>query len=158
MARYHFTTYWTFDHPVDIVWETIRQMDHWPEWWKYVKSVKKLRDGDENEIGSIRRICWETALPYTIMFDSELTLLERYSRMEGIAYGDLTGSGVWIFSVKNGSTRVRYDWNVEVTKKWMKYFDFIARPVFKWNHDKVMRAGYEGLSQKLQSSSRIFQE
>lgn len=149
MAEYHFTTLWTFDQPVDKVWDAIRLIDHWPTWWKYVRSVEKLREGDENEIGSVRRICWSTALPYSITFDSELTCLEHLKRMEGRAYGDLTGIGIWTFFSHEGTTQVRYDWHVETTKKWMHFFDPLARPLFQWNHDKVMKAGYEGLVEKL---------
>ena len=47
-------------------------MDQWPEWWKYVRSVEKIKNGTENEIGSVRRITWATALPYSLVFNSEL--------------------------------------------------------------------------------------
>ena len=154
MAEYNFTTHWHFDHSLPEVWDTIRSMDHWPEWWKYVKRVEKIRDGGVDEIGSVRRIQWSTALPYTLTFDSELTSLNHHKRMEGRAFGDLTGLGVWTFEQNGSGTNVRYDWKVNITKSWMKFLKPVLKPLFKWNHDKVMQAGYEGLSKKLRLSSK----
>jgi hypothetical protein len=149
MSEYNFTTHWHFDQPLEMVWEIIRLMDNWPEWWKYVREVKKIREGDENEIGAVRRITWSTALPYSITFDSELTSLIQYKSMEGKAFGDLTGIGVWTFEQNGIGTNVRYDWKVSISKPWMKFLEPLLKPIFKWNHDKVMMAGYEGLTEKL---------
>ncbi len=149
MSEYNFTTQWYFDHPLEVVWEEIRSMDHWPEWWKYVRKVKKIKDGREDEIGSIRRITWSTALPYSITFDSELTHQLFHRQMVGKAFGDLTGTGVWTFEPNGHGTHVRYDWNVHITKKWMIAFEPILKPIYKWNHDKVMSAGFEGLVNRL---------
>lgn len=149
MAEYNFTTLWHFDHPVEKVWNIIWLMDHWPDWWKYVRQVEKIREGDEQEIGAVRRITWSTALPYSLTFDSELTFLVQYKRMEGRALGDLTGIGIWTFEPNGIGTNVRYDWNVNITKPWMRFFEPILKPLFKWNHDKVMQAGYKGLYEKL---------
>lgn len=149
MAKYTFVTHWKFDAPLDKVWAEIRNMDAWPEWWKYVKSVEIIKNGNENDIGSVRRITWTTALPYELTFDSELVSVDFQKRMEGIAYGELTGVGIWTFTADENSTHVRYDWIVETTKKWMNLFSPIAKPLFKWNHDKVMDAGFEGLQQRL---------
>ena len=50
-------------------------------------------------------------------------------------------------------TYVRYDWKVNTTKKWMNLLAPIARPLFNWNHDIVMKAGYEGLKKKISIDS-----
>jgi hypothetical protein len=38
---------------------------------------------------------------------------------------------------------------VEVTKPWMRALAPLLRPVFTWNHGKVMGWGYEGLRREL---------
>ena len=133
-------------------------MDHWPEWWKYVKKVEKVRDGGTDEIGSVRRITWTTALPYSLTFDSELTHLEFPKKMEGRAFGDLTGTGIWTFTSDHTGTNVRYDWNVKVTKAWMKILEPVLKPIYKWNHDMVMKAGLEGLKKRLSIHSSVPQK
>lgn len=149
MADYHFTTYWRFDAPLEKVWHEIKAMDRWPEWWRYVQKVELLQQGDEQEIGSVRRLTWTTALPYSFTFDSELVALETFKRMEGRAFGDLDGKGIWTFSQEGNTTFVRYDWIVKTTKAWMNWLAPIAKPFFAWNHTKVMDAGLEGLTKRL---------
>ena len=124
-------------------------MDCWPEWWPFVVRVELLRQGDADDIGSVRRITWKTALPYTLTFDSELIAIERFRRMEGRAFGELDGRGIWTFRDDGGTTHVRYDWQVATTKAWMNLLAPIARPVFSWNHDKVMSGGFQGLKSRL---------
>jgi hypothetical protein len=48
-----------------------------------------------------------------------------------------------------GGTLVRYDWDVRTTRRWMNLLAPAARPVFRWNHDELMRAGGEGLARRL---------
>ena len=124
-------------------------MDRWPDWWRYVAKVDLLKKGDTSDLGSIRRITWKTALPYSLTFDSELTAEVKHHRMEGRAFGELDGKGIWTFSREGNETVVRYDWLVNTTKAWMNLLSPIARPIFAWNHDKVMEAGFEGLKKRL---------
>jgi hypothetical protein len=44
---------------------------------------------------------------------------------------------------------VLYEWNVTTSKRWMNLVAPVARPVFAWNHDVVMRWGGEGLAREL---------
>lgn len=149
MYQYSFTTEWQFEAPVEAVWEVIYAMDQWPEWWKYVKKVEYIKTGVDGDVGSIRRIKWGTALPYSLTFDSELLAVDPYKRMEGRVFGELEGRGLWTFTSRDHMTYVRYDWKVNTTKKWMNLLAPIARPLFNWNHDLVMKAGYEGLKKKI---------
>jgi hypothetical protein len=148
MAEYRFLTDWQFHAPLERVWAEIKAMDRWPEWWRFVSRVELLKQGDADEIGSVRRITWKTALPYTLTFDSELVSVERFSRLEGRAFGELDGRGIWTFRGDARTTHVRYDWHVTTTKAWMNILAPMARPIFAWNHDKVMAAGHEGLRRR----------
>jgi hypothetical protein len=147
--QYQFTTTWRFEAPVERVWLDIKAMDLWPEWWRYVARVELVREGDANEIGAVRRITWKTALPYTLTFDSELVRETYLESMEGHASGELEGQGIWTFSTEGNDTVVRYAWRVNTTKWWMNLLAPLAGPLFAWNHDKVMEAGYEGLKARL---------
>ena len=72
--------------------------------------------------------------------------------LEGIAIGELQGRGLWQLSTAGSETIVRYDWNVETTKRWMNFVSPIARPLFEWNHNVVMGWGAKGLAQRLGTS------
>ena len=149
MAKYEFVTIWRFKSPLAPVWEMIYNSDRWPSWWKGVERVERLKEGDENSIGSIHRYTWKSKLPYRLTFDMELARVEPMSIIEGKAIGELSGKGLWQLSSEGEITTARYDWQVETTKAWMNLLTPVARPFFKWNHDVVMRWGAEGLARKL---------
>jgi uncharacterized protein YndB with AHSA1/START domain len=142
-------TDWTFDAPLDRVWALIERTEDWPGWWPAVKSVTKLHDGDEQGVGAVRHIEWRTALPYEIAFDVEARRIEPMRLIEGRARGELDGVGLWTFEGNETRTDVRYDWRIDVTKPWMRTLAPLLRPVFAWNHNKVMNWGETGARKRL---------
>jgi len=154
MTAYTFVTNWRFDAPVSAVWDELFHPERWPEWWKAVESVVELAPGDEDGLNAVRRYAWRGALPYRLTFDMRTTSVERFTRLEGLATGELVGRGCWHFTKEGALTAVRYDWEVETTKWWMRLLSPIARPAFEWNHDVVMKWGFEGLRRKLEGGSR----
>lgn len=150
MSDYKFVTVWDIEASIERVWDVIEDADAWPEWWKGVLSVTALEKGDETGVGSVRRTVWRSALPYKLEFDSEVLRVERLKLIEARAFGELDGHGLWRFEeVGPDQTRVQYDWRVKTTKAWMNVLAPIARPVFRWNHDTIMRWGEEGLKNRL---------
>ncbi len=148
-TSFELRTDWTFDAPTERVWLALIAPEEWPSWWRAVAKVERISDGDANGIGALRRMTWRTALPYTLSFDMRSTRIEPMTLIEGRAQGELEGLGRWTLTPDGPRTHVRYDWIVEVTQPWMRFIAPLARPVFAWNHGKVMGWGYEGLSRKL---------
>jgi len=146
MATTHFSlvTDWHFEAPIERVWALIEATEAWPQWWRAVKKVERLREGDAEGVGAVHRITWTTALPYTLTFDVETIRVDRLDEIEGRAFGELDGCGVWTFHAEPEGTHVRYLWRVDVTKPWMRLLSPLLRPVFEWNHHKVMNWGLEG--------------
>jgi hypothetical protein len=132
------------------VWNELDSPEDWPVWWRGVERVELLRPRtDSLGHGALRRYTWRSRLPYRLTFTMETTLVERYSRIEGRATGELEGIGRWQLSHAAGITHVQYDWHVEVKKQWMRWLAPMARPLFKWNHDVVMEWGRQGLLRRL---------
>ena len=75
MAMTHFSLVsdWHFVEPIDRVWALIEKTEDWPLWWRAVKCVEVIREGDADGLGAVHRITWATALPYTLTFDVEVT-------------------------------------------------------------------------------------
>jgi polyketide cyclase/dehydrase/lipid transport protein len=154
MSEYKFVTNWKFDSPIENVWDAITKSENWPLWWSCVKKVELIREGDKDGVGSIRRFLWKGKLPYELDFEMKVTRVERPSKMEGIAEGELSGTGIWVLEQSDGYTAVRYDWNVRTTKWWMNLLAPIAKPIFRWNHDYVMNEGGKGLARYLHQTAR----
>ena len=49
----------------------------------------------------------------------------------------------------DGATAVVFEWRVRTTRWWMNLLAPLARPAFRWNHDRLMRAGGRGLAGRL---------
>jgi hypothetical protein len=150
MADYNFVTLWRFRAPLAAVWDSVYRSEEWPAWWRGVERVEVLEEGDANHVGGVRRYTWKSRLPYRLSFDMRVVRVEPLSLIEGEAFGELTGRGLWTFSSAGGATDVRYDWSVETTRPWMNLLAPLARPLFKWNHDVVMAWGAEGLARRLE--------
>ncbi len=148
-TQFHLISDWTFDAAVEPVWRALMAPEEWPAWWRAVARVERLAPGDATGVGAVRRIAWRTALPYMLTFSMRVTRVEPMTLIEGRAEGELAGIGRWTLTPQGARTHVRYDWIVNVTKPWMRLAAPLLRPVFAWNHGKVMRWGYEGLSRKL---------
>jgi uncharacterized protein YndB with AHSA1/START domain len=148
-AQFHLVTDWSFETPVEPVWQALMAPEEWPAWCRAVAKVERLAAADANAVGAVRRITWRTALPYTLAFAMRVTKVEPMTLIEGRAEDELAGLGRWTLRPDGARTHVRYEWIVEVTKPWMRFAAQLLRPVFAWNHGKVMDWGYEGLTRKL---------
>ena len=143
-------TDWALDAPPDEVWAVLRAVEAWPLWWRSVRRVETLAVGDAEGIGAVHRLVWQTALPYRLTITTEISAIEPGRRIEVRASGDVEGTGTWSLRPgAEGGTAVRYVWRVGVGKPWMRRLLPVLRPVFAWNHDKVMQAGDAGLRRHL---------
>ena len=121
----------------------------WPRWWRGAERVSLLVPGDSNRVGGRYRIEWRSRVPYPLAFEFTVERVDRPVLMEGRAEGELSGRGRWRLLEEGGVTAVLYEWNVATSKRWMNLVAPLARPVFAWNHDVVMRWGGEGLAREL---------
>lgn len=155
MTEYHFTTLWQIEAPLEQVCAAIEHSLCWPQWWQGAERVEEIDPGDADGLGNIRRYTWRGRLPYRLTFDIRVTRIRPLASVEGIASGEVTGRGCWTFHRDGDTTWVRYDWQVCITRRWMRWLARLAWPIFKWNHDIVMQRGGEGLARRLNARLRV---
>lgn len=148
MHSYNFVSLWTVEAPLPLVWKTIKTASEWPQWWKALKKVQIIENGDPSGVGEITESTLRTALPYTLSFRFEVTEVIEHQKIAGRAFGELEGTGIWSFTEHEGITTVRYDWQVRTTKAWMNALAPLLKPAFHWNHSVVMGWGEEGLRRR----------
>ncbi|MDH5539292.1 MAG: SRPBCC family protein [Rhizobacter sp.] len=152
-ARREYLSHWQLDAPPDAVWSALARVEDWPSWWRFVRSVRTLRDGqrggDAEGLGAIRRIDWSSRLPYGFTLDVEVVESQRPHRLCGHASGGLEGTGLWQLQPDGGTTHVHYSWRLALNTRWMRVAAPIMSPLFRWNHEGVMHAGALGLARKL---------
>jgi hypothetical protein len=114
-----------------------------------VVAAERLAEGDERGIGQRGLYVWRGAIPYAVEFEIRSTRVERPRLLEGTASGGLEGSGSWRLYEDDGVTAVVYEWNVRTTKRWMNALAPLGGPLFRWNHNWVMRNGATGIATRL---------
>lgn len=149
MARYRFETEWQVDAPVGRVWNALLDYRAWPTWWKGFRSVEQIRPGDERGVGMVIRQGWRSYVPYTLVFDLEITDIRPQGGLTGRASGDVEGSCGWTFEERDGMTSVRFVLDVRTTRPWMNVPAPFAGRVFAFNYDAIMRRGSRGLARLL---------
>jgi hypothetical protein len=149
MPQYSFVTVWKLEAPIEDVWEAIKASEKWPSWWKYVAKVVELKKGDEDGVGGVRRYTWASPLPYKLTFETRVSEVDEPHALVGIATGELSGTGRWQLSQEGAVTTIQYNWDVATNKRILNLLAPIARPIFSWNHNIVMKAGGDGLARLL---------
>lgn len=158
MADYVLDTVWQVAAEPEAVWPALTAVEEWPTWWRGVLVVERLKAGDPSGRGRRYRTTWRGRLPYTLTFETETTQIERPVLIESHARGQLQGTGTWRLRPDGDATRVHYRWAVRTTRPWMNALALLARPVFRWNHDAIMRWGAEGLSRRLNVPVRFVED
>lgn len=148
-AHFDLVTHWRIAAPVDRVWAALADPAGWPRWWPCVRRVTLLRAGRADGVGAVRRIDWSTRLPYGIRIEVEGVEVRPMERLRARARGALEGEGLWLLRPGAGHTDVTYVWRVQLRQRWMRLLAPLLAPVFRWNHDAVMRAGEAGLRRHL---------
>jgi len=142
--------------------------EQWPTWWRALKRVELVADGDESGVGAVRRMTIEHAaleyaafehaplpgkLPLSLTLDMRITRVEPLRRIEGEAEGALSGRARWDLWPDGPRTRVRYDWIAEVMEPRLRQLAPLLRQVFVWQHNRITASGFKGLVAALGTSA-----
>ncbi|MBL1263927.1 polyketide cyclase / dehydrase and lipid transport [Methylomicrobium sp. RS1] len=157
MSDFSLTTRWLIPAPVERVWASLVATENWPAWWDYVAIVDETAAGNSLGINNVRRYLWRTCLPYDLAFELRVTQLHPYRSITAEVTGDLIGSGDCSLTYRENeaATELIFIWNVSLAKSWMKLLAGVARPVFVWNHQRVMKNGEAGLIRHLTGNSEL---
>ena len=147
--NYRFQTVWWTPAAVEQTWEILARYSAWPTWWRGVKKVEAVRRGDESGVGTVLRQEWRSWVPYTLIFDLEMTRLESKRVLEGCASGDLEGICRWTFAPVSGGTEIRFEVDVRTGRWWMNLPIPFAPQIVRANFETIMRWGREGMERKL---------
>lgn len=148
-ASFDLVSHWRIDAPVSMVWAALIEPAFWPYWWPYVRGVRTVRQGGADGVGAIRRIDWRTRLPYSLTIEVEAVECVPDQLLRGRSGGQLQGEGLWLLRPEGRGTHVTYYWRVTPVTRWMRWLTPLLAPLFRWNHDAVMRAGEAGLQRHL---------
>ncbi|RUS45712.1 polyketide cyclase [Cohnella sp. AR92] len=150
---YSFETNWEFEADIRQVWSYIGGVEY-GAWWPGVRTELVHKSPSPFGIGNKYKFDIRTKLPYTLTFVAEVAARRVPESLAIRATGDLEGRGAWTLEQAGDVAQVRYVWQVNVTKPWMRMLGPALRPLFIWNHDQVMREGAKGLANALGTKLR----
>jgi hypothetical protein len=111
--------------------------------------VVELDPGDEAGIGAHSRLTWRAKVGYSLVFEAKARVIEKPCLVVADLSGELIGTGTWRLFEQDGVTAVLYRADVSTSKRWMTLLAPVLNPVFRQNHDWVMRNGATGIADLL---------
>ncbi|ANE46931.1 hypothetical protein SY83_12320 [Paenibacillus swuensis] len=148
MRQYTFVTEWTFETEIEQVWELLCNAG-FSEGWEGLSMRQSAKGMNKDGSGDEYEAVVKTKLPYTLSFTSTVTRKLKPHVLEITVSGELEGRGVCNLSQNGNFTHIRYLWEVDTTKRWMRWLAPVLKPAFVWNHDKVMHDGARTVSRLL---------
>lgn len=142
-SDYHFITQWNIKGSPARIYEILKEGQNYDRWWKpaYVKTEKV----DDKKIQATVR----AKLPYTLTFTTELIREIPNQEIEIKSAGELEGNGLWKLEASGDYNSVTFFWDVKATKPLIRWLSFFLKPLFKWNHDWVMKTGENCLQKEI---------
>lgn len=139
-AQYTFTGTWIVAAGADRVRDVVVDLEQYPQWWPQIRAVASLGPNEA-------RVLCRSSLPYTL--DLVLRAITRDRPvLEVEVAGDLDGWVRWrLIEVPEG-TRMEFTQHVVVTGP-LAWASRVARPVLRWNHDRMMAGCLTGLRARL---------
>ncbi|WP_329555899.1 SRPBCC family protein [Streptomyces sp. NBC_00696] len=138
-THYRFRARWDLPVPPAVVYPLLERAEDYPRWWPQVRGVDPI--DDTSGVISIR-----ASLPYVLTFTAREVRRDPDAGVLEIAMtGDLEGWARWTLMAEGSGTLARYDQEVDLNRPSLRRFAALGRPVFRFNHALMMRAGRRGL-------------
>lgn len=143
-TQYRFLTEFELTSSPAAVEETLRDVASWSAWWRWASRIESLTS-EHGVVGARYRNRIATPLLYGFTYDTEVVeVTDEHIRLD--VSGDLEGTGLFRFQATTaGGSLLAFEWSVETCKPWMNLFAPLARPIFTWNHHRLMSDFGEGL-------------
>jgi hypothetical protein len=150
--RYSFVTEWHVPATCAEVSDILGDALDLPRWWPDVYlEARELKPGAPvTHVG--REVALHTRgwLPYTLRWNFRVVDNRHPHGFAIEAWGDFEGTGVWTLTAEEGGCHVRFDWNILAEKPLLKWFSFVMKPIFSWNHAWAMKKGEASLRRELE--------
>jgi hypothetical protein len=139
-ASFVFRDSWQVDAAPDAVHAVLVDLEHYPSWWPQVVAVASLGPDDA-------RVLCRSVLPYTL--DLVLHAVSRSPELLEVGVsGDLDGSVRFGLAHVDGGTRLDFTQEVHAGGL-LGLASYVARPVLRWNHGRMMAGCISGLRARL---------
>lgn len=138
---------WRVEASAPAVWSLLADVKSWPAWWPGVCRVERSA---ASPLGDGAELHWGSALPCAFHLRLKTVAAERLRRLECQTQGRFQGLGIWLLEPdEGGAVALSYRWEVRLDQPWMRALSILLRPMFEWNHFRLMRTAAGGLGRQL---------
>lgn len=141
---------WLWKAPPDVIWEAMRRVDCFPEWWPWLGQLRL--DGSGLVEGATLHGVVSPPLPYRMGVAVRLGRCQPGRCIEATVSGDLDGQASIQLEPLGAGTITEVAWSVEMRQPTMRAVARVAHPVLRWGHDRVVEVTVrsKGLGRALQ--------
>jgi hypothetical protein len=141
MRSWSFRSSFTVPVPRDRVHDVLVDLEGYPSWWRQVRAVARLGADDA-------LVVCRSALPYSLHL--HLHAVHRLpDLLETAIDGDLVGAVRWRLADHPSGTQLDFEQDVTVAGRFLTIGSYAARPLLRWNHDRMMAGCEEGLRSRV---------
>ncbi len=149
-AVYRFDSGWDLPGDPEAVWDAVLRATDWPRWWPAVAAATELDPGGPDGVGKEMRFLVRAPLGYRLAVRTRVEEAVRPRLLVARVVGQLQGTGRWEITARpGGGVHLHQLWEVGTRRRWMRVLTPVARPAFRWSHDRAARRGGEGLARWL---------
>ncbi|MCB0643796.1 MAG: polyketide cyclase, partial [Phaeodactylibacter sp.] len=125
-------------------------------WWHEVYlQVDVLEPGGKGGVGKTVKLLTKGWLPYKLRWQLRVTETDFPKGSAIEATGDFVGTGRWTYREDGDFCNITYDWRIQAEKPFLRYFSFVLKPIFKWNHKWAMGKGEANLPGELERRRQL---
>lgn len=130
---------WTFDRPVDELWDRLSSPQRYAEWWPW---LRRFDPGDGFVEGAEWSCEVQPPLPYVVRFRIRLDRVDPGRRASASVRGDIRGHAeLTVDRVGAATSRARLRSGLAPAHPLLAGFGRVARPLVEWGHDWVLDQG-----------------
>ena len=121
----------------------------WPRWWPGLRGRVLALSADDARQGSRAALAFRTPFVRRLRLELTAAHVEPPAAARFAVTGDLRGVGVVTLADDGAATVVTVHWDVRTATRWLDPVGPLSRPLARWSHAHVMRAGERGLAGEL---------
>jgi len=138
---FEFDRTWTFDVPTSALWDRLTDIEHFPQWWPWLRRFDT--GGDGLRAGTEADCVVRAPLPYALRFRVHVEDIVPERVVDARVTGDLDGPARLEVAPHGEGSSARLAWRVEVRAPLLRLGATFSRPVMEWGHQWVVDTGVE---------------
>lgn len=149
-SNYRFKSHWQVKGKINQVFEILSNFADFPNWWPAsFLDLKILKEGNSEQIGQIIELKTKAYSPYNLDCIVKITKSLKSQMLACQFWGILNGSGNCSLKARGEIVDIFFDWKINPNLSIFYLFNFLLKPILKFDYDWAMQKGKQSLELEL---------